>query len=459
MWSKLSADLRWLGVRLLVAIAAWAILYVGLNWHLTAQRDRALGWFKDNGIPTMPQDIAKDTVEPKDDAGPLWRAAAELFAAADLHAWQDQPLSDAELKDGRLVADFPDEQEEPNRPLNRPLTAAEIEQLHKVLANNQTIFDLLHQAVLRPGYNSPRDYTQGIRTALPDAMPSLNLAKFLRLAAEVSVYDGKLDRAIEFWTSLRAIQRWNDDEPILICQLVAADAENTLFNSVQRGLRAASFDDIQLGQIAALLQPVRDYREQVRTGMRGEFACSFNVTFDQMCTGQLLYVPGTKTSGAAGIARLMLMADQAVGLDYYRRTFESLKGDFLPNQVPDMQRDHVPWYAIMTGAMIPAISNIGVTFARIEAGRRITAWGVALRRHKLATGAYPDRLTDVRSEFAKAAGGLIDPFTAGPLVYRRQGEGFILYSVGANMADDGGRNERDRMPRGLADDIAFAMEK
>jgi len=33
----------------------------------------------------------------------------------------------------------------------------------------------------------------------------------------------------------------------------------------------------------------------------------------------------------------------------------------------------------------------------------------------------------------------IDPFTGKPLVYRREGEGFIVYSLGTNQKDDGGR--------------------
>ncbi len=34
----------------------------------------------------------------------------------------------------------------------------------------------------------------------------------------------------------------------------------------------------------------------------------------------------------------------------------------------------------------------------------------------------------------------IDPFTGKPLVYRREGEGFIVYSLGSNQKDDGGRS-------------------
>ena len=38
----------------------------------------------------------------------------------------------------------------------------------------------------------------------------------------------------------------------------------------------------------------------------------------------------------------------------------------------------------------------------------------------------------------------LDPFTQKPLVYKRQGEGYILYSVSANMHDDDGIDTDDQ---------------
>jgi uncharacterized protein YfaT (DUF1175 family) len=34
----------------------------------------------------------------------------------------------------------------------------------------------------------------------------------------------------------------------------------------------------------------------------------------------------------------------------------------------------------------------------------------------------------------------VDPFTGKQLVYRREGEGFVVYSLGSNLKDDGGRS-------------------
>jgi hypothetical protein len=439
MWQRLGGAGRWLGVRLLVAVAVWAVLYLALNACMTARRDRALEWFTANGIPTTPDQIKHETVDPKDDAGPLWRAAAELYAAAGIDF---QPgTAFAELKDGKLTSLFDDGE--------RPLTAAEVEQLHQMLADNQEILDLLHRAALRPGYNSNVDYTQGIRTLLPNVMPSLDLLRLVRLAADVALYDGKPDLAIERWTSLRALQRWTADEPILIGQLVAATHEGALNESVERGLRSATFDAKQLAEMAALVTPVRDYRWQTRRAVQGELACFFNASIEQIYTGDLGCWSGATSRRSAGLARLAFLADQTVGLAIYRRMQENLKGDFLPSQMTPIGLDDMPLYAIGTRIMMPAMNKFPMTLAKTEAARCTTAWAVALRRQKLATGAYPDRLAGVRPEFAPPAADATDPFSGQSLVYRRKGEGFVVYSVGPDVVDEGGR----------ADDVVLAMEK
>jgi len=62
---------------------------------------------------------------------------------------------------------------------------------------------------------------------------------------------------------------------------------------------------------------------------------------------------------------------------------------------------------------------------------------LALERWKIEKGAYPDSLQELLD------GGFIqqlpqDPYSNGPLIYRRQGRDFTLYSVGADFADNGG---------------------
>lgn len=64
--------------------------------------------------------------------------------------------------------------------------------------------------------------------------------------------------------------------------------------------------------------------------------------------------------------------------------------------------------------------------------------GLACRVYKSRTGEYPEDLKTLVPGLLTAVP--VDPFTGKPLVYRREGKGFIVYSVGSNLKDDGGRS-------------------
>jgi hypothetical protein len=68
---------------------------------------------------------------------------------------------------------------------------------------------------------------------------------------------------------------------------------------------------------------------------------------------------------------------------------------------------------------------------------------LALKQWQAENGAYPSALCElVRDGFLKARP--MDPYSDKPLVYRKTGDDFVLYSVGADFTDDGGRPCRDR---------------
>jgi hypothetical protein len=67
---------------------------------------------------------------------------------------------------------------------------------------------------------------------------------------------------------------------------------------------------------------------------------------------------------------------------------------------------------------------------------------IALRRHRNRTGRWPADLKEVQSEIPPVA--LSDPLSGKSFVYRPQGHVFVLYSIGTDGADDGGKSPGDR---------------
>lgn len=91
----------------------------------------------------------------------------------------------------------------------------------------------------------------------------------------------------------------------------------------------------------------------------------------------------------------------------------------------------------LNSLLVPVFTGFSSKDAQELAFLRLQATLCAVRLYKKRTGTYPKQLREL------ALGDLaIDPFTGKPFVYRVEPKrGFLLYSLGENGVDDGGRIE------------------
>lgn len=93
----------------------------------------------------------------------------------------------------------------------------------------------------------------------------------------------------------------------------------------------------------------------------------------------------------------------------------------------------------MTGFLAGgAFGTVFLKNGQLEATMLADRTGLACRLFKSGTGRYPEGLDELVPGILGEVP--IDPFTGKPFVYRREGEGFIVYSLGSNQKDDGGRS-------------------
>lgn len=87
--------------------------------------------------------------------------------------------------------------------------------------------------------------------------------------------------------------------------------------------------------------------------------------------------------------------------------------------------------------LVPALSAARNTADRCEDNAQAAQVGIALELYHRANGNYPDTLDAMVPEYLDAVPN--DPIAGGPLRYRVGDAGPVLYSVGADGDDDGGR--------------------
>ncbi|MHC4214266.1 MAG: hypothetical protein ACYSWP_12935 [Planctomycetota bacterium] len=109
--------------------------------------------------------------------------------------------------------------------------------------------------------------------------------------------------------------------------------------------------------------------------------------------------------------------------------------------------DALPKYRLfLCRTFVPALDKAGELSYRARSLYEASITVIALKRWRLEKDAYPDDLAQlVDSVYLEKVP--IDPFSDKPLVYRKNGDDFILYSVGRNFTDDGGKWGSDDLKR------------
>ena len=118
---------------------------------------------------------------------------------------------------------------------------------------------------------------------------------------------------------------------------------------------------------------------------------------------------------------------------YWRALAAEVRKPYAQRKSP---RPTPPEWDPVLGGMSMELPTLQLPFARTRAYLRLLRTELALREFRLRHGAYPAKLEALAPEALAVVP--VDPFSEQPLRYRRQGNGYVLYSVGPDLKDDGG---------------------
>jgi hypothetical protein len=89
---------------------------------------------------------------------------------------------------------------------------------------------------------------------------------------------------------------------------------------------------------------------------------------------------------------------------------------------------------------------------------RVALTALAVERWRSAHGGrLPGSLTELAPNFLPAIPA--DPFDRRPLRYKQLPKGFVIYSIGPDFTDDGGKEEESKEPKSDEYDITFTVDK
>jgi hypothetical protein len=145
-----------------------------------------------------------------------------------------------------------------------------------------------------------------------------------------------------------------------------------------------------------------------------------------------------------GIFRPMHKADFATYLNSTRERLVLIQNAYSHvaldpklDELTHRQSEETPWYAIVTAHIIPALGRIHLLEAMSEVRLDLATVALAANAYRSHSGDWPQGLEDLVPQYLSEIPQ--DPFGGGFIRYLRQDERVILYSVGPDQTDDGGK--------------------
>jgi hypothetical protein len=111
---------------------------------------------------------------------------------------------------------------------------------------------------------------------------------------------------------------------------------------------------------------------------------------------------------------------------------------------------------ILLHIIMPALSRVRTLDVRSIAQLQTARAGLAVQRYRLASGKLPESLTDLMPTYLDAVPK--DPFDGKDLRYKKLETGFVVYSIGEDGNDDGGKEKPRKRTRPPApEDVTFIV--
>lgn len=356
------------------------------------------------------------------------------------------------------------------------LNQADLDLAREFLALNQPALEQANVALQFHRFGFPVDYSYGPDTLLPHLSELKSMASTFALQSLIVDVQKKESGSSDDMKSILRLADTLREEPILLSYLVRNAIISIATKTLERNLSlyemdAATADDLQrsfaavnnsnllsralIGELAINIPLFRlskaeaeaasdedeDGNSRSRTPQRYAGRSNSFVWFTGFLERDLAFFMATMTKG---IGLATNPPPEVLQLDGYFQERAALA----------RRR-----YYFMSGMLLPALSRVVAREVTVETNLRLAITGLAVERFRLENNRLPAALDELVPKYI--AGVPTDPFNGKPLRFLPQSSGYVVYGVGSDLRDDGGREppKRKKSSDQMTYDITFIVER
>ena len=398
---------KWTAIVAAAAIAMLLVLNAVFVWSTGTRLERRLLELRQSGDPVQLSDLAREPIPPEQNADVYLRRAAD-----DLDAIHNELLAMYPKTAGPEGA----------------LSAGEKEKLDTLFSAYPRLMPLLEQAADCPDYDPQIDGTLPTPRFVQSAMDRTGkhrlLARVLRARMALLIANRQLDGAVANQVLLLRLARHWRREPLLFGYLITSSCEQTAMTGVNQVLQTGAPSSSARQALEAELA-LHDTMEGYTWAVRSERSCSLSTVRDFPMWGYWLL----RGFGNDLELRLIELFDRYIELA--RKPFADV---WTSNKPGGIGRGGLNPYGALVTLLEPSLSSVREPAERVRAMSRCLRVLNAIQA-RVAPGS--DRAPQL-ADLGLPQGTTVDPYNGEPLHVKKLPEGWLVYSVGLNLADDGG---------------------
>lgn len=373
------------------------------------------------GIPTTPQELQAPLPPPNQNAAPLYTKLAHILKA--------KPLS----KDDKIIE---------NGTYRGVLSPEQFERLRRALKSRSDVVSLVHQAIARPQCIFVRDWAMPYYVPEPEITAMRFAARLIAAESQLMAHDGK---------ALEATRHLALNFKVAGHAAVNGTMGYTVANSIDsmtlagfRKMLYLSGSGVKI--IEAVQSSVKNHYAPPALSRRLMFSTGCDLVMFEFFRKKGLrkgkekyreqFMPGNKEASLEEWNAFIDANSRAVLKYAYRLIAASKRPYWSGNSVfravhSELESDKNLQHSLVqySHTNIDSDEEFGT---RLKATAEVTRAAAFALSWKAKHGAFPEKLDGASSP------KFVDPFDGKPLRYRREGAGFVVYSVGATGKFTGG---------------------